>query len=150
MQPYTPEQRTRHLLAKLKPALRTSIITHHDVPQKREDLISLATWLESAGKKGDGSGSHSSHKRNASEAQPKRYKKKRSSSPSRSGTGSDRIREGRKDVVCYNYDKPSHISINCSEPRKDKASTRKVGAGAKKAKTKTKVKLEAAKEGNND
>jgi hypothetical protein len=53
MDPYTPEQRTRHLLAKLKPALRTAIITYHDVPKRREDLVSLATRLESAGRRSE-------------------------------------------------------------------------------------------------
>jgi len=46
---YTPKQRTHHLLAKLKPALRTLIVTHYEVPKRREDLVSLATRLESAG-----------------------------------------------------------------------------------------------------
>jgi hypothetical protein len=48
--PYTNEQRTRYLLAKLKPTLRTSIISYYEVPKRREDLISLTTRLESAGR----------------------------------------------------------------------------------------------------
>ena len=48
MDAYTPTQRTRYLLAKLKPALRTAIITYYKVPKKRKDLVSLTTRLESA------------------------------------------------------------------------------------------------------
>lgn len=47
---YTPEQRTRHLLAKLRPKLRSDIITYHAMPATREDLISLATRIEAANK----------------------------------------------------------------------------------------------------
>ena len=65
--PYTPEQRTRHLLAKLKPAVRTSIMTQQVVPIKRDELISLATRLEAASKKYEG-GSYSTYKHYASEA----------------------------------------------------------------------------------
>lgn len=49
---HTPEQRTRHLLAKLRHHLRTAIMKQHDVPTRRQDLVSLAIRLESASKKG--------------------------------------------------------------------------------------------------
>jgi hypothetical protein len=49
MDPYTPKQHTRYLLAKLKPMLRTLIVTYYEVPKRREDLVSLATRLKSTG-----------------------------------------------------------------------------------------------------
>jgi hypothetical protein len=50
---YTLEQCTFHLLAKLKPALRIAIIMYHDVPKRREDLVSLAIRLESVGRRSE-------------------------------------------------------------------------------------------------
>jgi len=52
MDAYTPTQQTRHLLTKLKPTLCTAIITYYEVLKKREDLVSLATRLGSAGRTG--------------------------------------------------------------------------------------------------
>jgi hypothetical protein len=47
---YTPEQRTRHLLAKLRPKLRSDIIIYYAMPAIREDLISLAIRIEATNK----------------------------------------------------------------------------------------------------
>jgi len=52
MDAYTPTQQTCYLLTKLKPALCTAIIMYYKVLKKREDLVSLATRLESAGRTG--------------------------------------------------------------------------------------------------
>jgi hypothetical protein len=79
---YTNEQRTRHLLAKLKPALRTSIISYYKVPKRREDLISLATRLESASRGRDIYVVLGSSKRHASDSHADRVKRRRGS-PSR-------------------------------------------------------------------
>jgi hypothetical protein len=43
--PYTGYQRTCHLLAKLKPVLCTPIITYHEVPRRRENLVPLPRGL---------------------------------------------------------------------------------------------------------
>jgi len=50
MDAYTLAQRTCHLLTKLKPALRTAIISYYEVLKKREDLVSLTTRLELVGR----------------------------------------------------------------------------------------------------
>jgi hypothetical protein len=88
MAPYTNKQRTRHLLAKLKPVLRTSIISYHEVPKRREDLISLATRLESAGRGRDVHVVLSSTKRHAGDSHADRVKKRRGSP----GRGSSALR----------------------------------------------------------
>lgn len=101
---YTPEQRTQHLLAKLRPELRTDIITYHQVSQKRDDFVSLATRLEQAKRKAGGSGGFdlSSHKRNASELQSKSHGKgKRSSSPAKASAPSARSRGNAEGVTCW-------------------------------------------------
>ena len=78
---YTEEQRTRYLLAKLKPALRTAIVTYYALPTKREDLVVLATRLEAASKRD----SLATLPRPAGGSQSNRSKgKKRSRSRSRS------------------------------------------------------------------
>ena len=51
MSPYTEEQRTRYLLAKLKPKLRTTIVTYYEIPSKRDNLVVLVTRLEAANKR---------------------------------------------------------------------------------------------------
>ena len=43
---YTLAQRVRHLLVKLKPNLYIAIITYYKVLEARDELISLATRLE--------------------------------------------------------------------------------------------------------
>lgn len=144
MDPYTPAQRTRHLLAKLKPALRTSIITHHDVPQRREDLISLATRLESAEKRS--SGAPAPHKRSADDSHDRRSKKRRGNpSDDRSEQKQQQRKDGagaaKADVVCYGCGKPGHYKTSCPnkhewDKKEDRASTRKVAASADQAKKK--------------
>jgi hypothetical protein len=148
MAPYTNEQRTRHLLAKLKPALRTSIISYHEVPKRREDLISLATRLESAGRGRDVHVVLGSTKRHAGDSHADRVKKRRGSpgrgssalrappsqQQSRGGAGATRSATSPQ---CYGCKEYGHIRPDC--PNKDKWSAedravRKVGASAPKAK----------------
>jgi hypothetical protein len=45
MDSYTGYQRICYLLAKLKPALCTPIITYHEVPRRRENLVPLPRGL---------------------------------------------------------------------------------------------------------
>jgi hypothetical protein len=68
-----------YLLAKLKPTLRTSIISYHEVLKRREDLISLAIRLESAGRGRDVYVVLGSTKRHAGDSHADRVKKRRSS-----------------------------------------------------------------------
>jgi hypothetical protein len=79
---YTNKQRMRYLLAKLKPVLRMSIISYHKVPKRREDLISLTTRLESAGRGQDVYVVLGSSKRHTSDSHADRVKRCRGS-PSR-------------------------------------------------------------------
>jgi hypothetical protein len=73
----------RYLLVKLKPILRTSIISYYKVLKRREDLISLTIRLELASRGRDVYVVLSSTKRYASNSYTDRVKKRRSS-PSRS------------------------------------------------------------------
>jgi hypothetical protein len=82
---YTNKQQTRYLLAKLKPTLRTSIISYYEVLKRREDLISLTIRLESAGRGRDVHVVLGSTKRHASDSYADRVKKRRGS-PSRSSS----------------------------------------------------------------
>ncbi|KAM0708837.1 hypothetical protein Q7P35_005490 [Cladosporium inversicolor] len=138
MDPYTPAQRTRHLLAKLKPALRTAIITYHEVPKRREDLVSLATRLESAGKRSE---MHmvlgSSHKRVASDSHNARSKRPRGQpgigsvpKPPPSQAASMRNDGGKHrdmgSVRCYKCQEMGHYASAC--PIRDQSAVRKIGA----------------------
>jgi hypothetical protein len=143
MDPYTADQRTRHLLAKLKPALRTAIITYHEVPKRREDLVSLATRLESASKRSDVA--LAPHKR-AAEDQKNRWNgsKKRRGSPQRQKDNREPQSKRKESaggssgnsVVCWGCNELGHYRTDCPKGNGDKASTRKVGASAEKAKGK--------------
>jgi hypothetical protein len=73
----------RYLLVKLKPILRTSIISYYKVLKRREDLISLTIRLELASRGRDVYVVLSSTKRYAGNSHTDRVKKRRSS-PSRS------------------------------------------------------------------
>jgi hypothetical protein len=152
MDPYTPAQRTRHLLAKLKPALRTAIITYHEVPKRREDLVSLATRLESAGRRSDNHVVLGSTKRHTGESHADKGKKRRfsptrgqasrpapSQPPSKGAAGASR---GTSGPQCYGCREYGHIRPEC--PNRDKwapedTAVHRVGAGASKARSATKV-----------
>jgi hypothetical protein len=148
MAPYTNEQRTRHLLAKLKPMLRISIISYHKVPKRREDLISLTIRLESAGRGRDVYVVLSSSKRHAGDSHADRVKRRRGS-PSRGSSalrappsqqqsrGSVGVMRSITSLQCYRCKEYGHIRPDC--PNKDKWSAkdravRKVGTSAPKAK----------------
>lgn len=145
MDPYTAEQRTRHLLAKLKPALRTAIITYHEVPKRREDLVSLATRLESANRRID-SVAHRPLKRGAGESQPPRFQKRRFS-PTRSSStlaaqatpkGAAKGTQPQKGIECYGCHEVGHYKSNCPNRQKwaagEQTAARKVAAVAPQAK----------------
>lgn len=141
MDPYTAEQRTRHLLAKLKPALRTAIITYHEVPKRREDLVSLATRLESAGKRIDVAVQRPL-KREAGESQHSRGQKRRFS-PARPSVNATAPKPTSRPVAsgapqghgpeCYGCHERGHIRAECPRGSRrmpgDSASARKVAAG---------------------
>ncbi len=55
MSKYIEEQRNCHLLAKLKPALCTNIVTYYEVLVIREALISLAIRLKTSLRTNDSS-----------------------------------------------------------------------------------------------
>ena len=153
MEPYTPEQRTRHLLAKLRPSLRLTIVTHHDPPQRREDLISLATRLKTAGRAGNVGVPVAFHKRVASKYQEKSQPKKSRGGSPRSRGGDTHARRERDEggqqnglsdsgadkgnryahLSCYTCGEQGHITTHCPS----KASNRKVGAIGKRAKGKS-------------
>lgn len=145
MDAYTPAQRTRHLLAKLKPALRTAIITYHEVPKRREDLVSLATRLESAGRQGSSQFPPASTKRDAGTMPNRNAKRSRTSrghssapkegssahTPSKPGTSGSSL----AGIQCYNCQEYGHYSSGCKKEKSDRGqSVRKVGAGAPQAK----------------
>jgi hypothetical protein len=73
----------RYLLIKLKPVLRTSIISYYKVPKRREDLISLTIRLELASRGQDVYIVLSSSKHHAGDSHIDRVKRRRGS-PSRS------------------------------------------------------------------
>jgi hypothetical protein len=47
---YTEEQRIRHLLAKLTPALRDTIVKYYTILLTRRELVTLASRIESTEK----------------------------------------------------------------------------------------------------
>jgi hypothetical protein len=139
MDPYTPEQRTRHLLAKLKPALRTLIVTHHEVPKRREDLVSLATRLESAGTRVEVA--HELRPKREGDSRLRRDANKRrrdvTSQTARPVPSQERpMRSERSDdwklrATCHLCNRVGHIKSDC--PDKATLMTRKVTAGEKSA-----------------
>jgi len=125
MEPYTPTQRAYHLLAKLKPALRTSIVTHHDVPAKREELVSLATRMEQANR--TAGAAQSSSRRPDGKSHAERNQTRSSSKRPRTGSHteprerSDRApqsgrTEGAAEVTCYGCNEKGHYKSNCPHP----------------------------------
>ena len=120
MTPYTEEQRTRYLLAKLKPSLRTAIITYYTVPARRDDLVSLCTRLESTSKR---DGSLVAPKRSADDSQGRRNRFKRP----RGGRAKSTLRPASrsagspqadrlvvyKEPECYGCYKSGYYKHNC-------------------------------------
>jgi hypothetical protein len=139
MDPYTPEQRTRHLLAKLKPALRTLIVTYHKVPKRREDLVSLATRLESTGTRAEVA--HKLRPKREGDSRSRRGTSKRRrdsiSQTVRPAPSQGRPRRGERSddwklrATCYLCNRVGHIKSDC--PNKATSITRKVTAGEKSA-----------------
>ncbi|KAI7171343.1 hypothetical protein KC316_g11060 [Hortaea werneckii] len=139
---YTPEQRTRHLLAKLRHPLRTAIMTHHEVPTRRQDLISLATRLEAASKKDP-----APSKRGASEAPGRSRDQKKprpgghdkanapgAARPSQDDGGGVGGSGSERKFSCWNCGKEGHYQNQCTKPRK----VSKVDEGGTQAKSKPK------------
>jgi len=78
MSPYIEEQRTRYLLAKLRPYLRTAIVTYYLVPARRDNLVSLVTRLESASRRELAIGSGASAGSTRTDSDSRRTKRRRS------------------------------------------------------------------------
>ncbi|KAI7299780.1 hypothetical protein KC315_g17471 [Hortaea werneckii] len=129
---YTPEQRTRHLLAKLRYPLRTAIMTHHEVPTRRQDLVSLATRLEAATRK-----EQAPSKKGANEAPAKGRDQKR---PRRGGNdqpnnpGADAGEGLGRKLVCWNCNQEGHYQNQCTKPKK----ISRIDEGEQQAKSKPK------------
>lgn len=143
MSPYTEEQRTRHLLAKLKPALRVQIVTYHSIPTRREDLVVLATRLKSAGKR-DLLSHPSQRKADASDSKSRRHDRKRqraspppSGSHKQGGEGSSKstsrpAKSGLENVTCYGCNKKGYYKNAC--PNNPDMRVRQVAASAEQSK----------------
>lgn len=118
MEPYTPAQRVRHLLVKLRPSLRTAVVTYHDIPKTREELVSLATRLESAVR-----GHHNAlpNKRAAEEQLGRRSGPKKSREDTRpepkSGEKAERSRGARDKPAppgsCWTCGEAGHYASQC-------------------------------------
>lgn len=141
MTSYTPEQRTRHLLAKLRYPLRTAIIIHYEVPSRRQDLVSLATRRESAGKK---DAAQPKRPADDSQAMSRNFKKarkeaRRSDRPATApsaGHNQAKSRDYNRKVTCWNCNEEGHYQTQCTKPKK----VDRVDAGESHAKSKRKGK----------
>lgn len=130
--PYSEEQRVRHLLAKLQPALRNTIIKHHAIPATRQELVSLGSRIESTDRTGS--------KRAAREDEPDQPRKRggrggtRGGHRNQSGGGGSQARRERdgveppakrpagqgnssedwkKEAKCFGCGKTGHIKPEC-------------------------------------
>lgn len=140
VEPYTEAQRTRHLLAKLKPALRRAIISYHNVPTTRSELISLATRLESADGKSSATERSQSRKRTAAEDRGRPASRKRLNATTQPSAGVSQAepmlgRSATDKDRCWNCEGYGHFSRDCPK-RNDRAkpATRKVTAGRRRSK----------------
>ena len=132
MEPYTPAQRMRHLLVKLRKPLGDAITVYHQLPATRDELISLATRLETA----EARAPRASHKHTASESQEQPSQKRlrpegkkiggeprKPAPPARSSGGAS----DKKDLRCHNCNEVGHFRRECPyPPRETTASTRQV------------------------
>lgn len=135
MAPYTEEQRVRHLLAKLTPALRTAIIKYHTVPTTRQDLVSLGARIESTDK-------NSAIKRDAGDSYERGSRKRQkefkgkprgdrvSQEARRDRSFITEVREetkkGSSDVTCWGCGKTGHYKTECRSRHLWPDSVRKV------------------------
>lgn len=140
MTPYTEPQRVRHLLAKLQPALRNAIIKFHPIPDTRQELVALASRMETTDRTGHSSG----QKRSAPDSHMQEPQKKQQSSGRSShghrntDTSSSQPKAlspfDKSQVECYGCHKKGHYKSECQSKHlwsgSDSHAVRKVAAEA--------------------
>lgn len=117
---YSEEQKIRTLLTKLNPDLRSAIVKSQQLPKTRQELVALATRIETV----DATYLSSHSKRKTSPAPSSRSSNKRS----RAASHRDRRRQGedkdkapnsssstteRSSVTCWGCKKPGHLKPDC-------------------------------------
>jgi hypothetical protein len=121
---YSEEQRVRHLLAKLSQPLRNAIVKYHVIPKTRQDLVALASRIETADR---ASSSQAQHKRGGSDSHGLDKQKKRrrgdhsksspqSKSSGNAGASKEKKPSGSTDlshIECYGCHKKGHYRNNC-------------------------------------
>ena len=139
MEPYTEPQRVRHLLGKLRKALRDPIIKYHALPKTRQELVALASRLEATDRS-----TQPDHKRVGSDLQgqcsgflKKRRQEERSSTIERNAGAPQAQRRDnaafdKSKVECYGCHKKGHYKNECKSKHLwsegESHSVRKVGA----------------------
>jgi hypothetical protein len=124
MPEYTEEQKVRHLLAKMTPAIRDALIAYVDLPSTRQGLVTAATRIENA------NAGVLSHKRHASDQQPPQERSQKQPRGRREGGEPSFRKRGagqpnkpdptspydKSRVECYGCHKRGHYKSECPHP----------------------------------
>ena len=128
LHPFTEEQRRMNFFTRLRPALRAALTNFQNIPDRRENLVTLATRLETNIKRHDSVTTAPSDRpkgsKNARRKSSKYKKEDDAQSADEKPKHEDKKSKKKRtrplaEVTCYNCEQKGHYATKCPNASKD-------------------------------